>query len=494
MENLGEKCGVFGIYGKNLDVSRLTFYGLFALQHRGQESSGIATADGNHIDCYKNMGLVTHVYNEETIQNLKGHIAIGHNRYSTSEGSNIKHAQPVVIDNQLALAHNGNLPSVRLLKEFLEAKDIPTNDCSDSELMAKTLGYYLEHGLSIKDAVVKSYPLFTGAFCLTILTKDTLVAVRDTFGIRPLCMGKIYPIRSQSRPEVGTADAQAHQTSNGVNGDAIVFASESCAFHTVGADFVREVNPGEMVIVTKNGVESVQIEPSKTKVDIFEFVYFARPDSNILGKSIYEVRKNFGIQLFKEYPKNADIVVPVPETAYPVASGYSSVSAIPMEMALVKNRYIHRTFIQPEQHSRDLGVKLKLTPLTEVLKGKKVIVMDDSIVRGTTSRQLVKMLFEAGCTEVHMLISSPPVKFPDFYGIDTPKQEKLIASHKTVEEIRQFLGATSLCFLSLKGLIKSTGLSEELFCTSCFTGHYPIDLKEKQADVKEPVYQKSEQG
>jgi amidophosphoribosyltransferase len=462
MTGLNEKCGVFGIYGKNLDVSRLTFYGLFALQHRGQESSGIATADGNHIDCYKNMGLVTHVYNEETIQNLKGHIAIGHNRYSTSEGSHIKHAQPVVIENQLALAHNGNLPSVKKLKEFLEAKDISTNDCSDSELMAKALGYYLEHGLSIKEAVIKSYPLFTGAFCLTILTRDCLVAVRDTYGIRPLSLGKID--------------------------GGYVMASETCAFHTVGAEFVREIQPGEMVIVSADGIESVQIEPSQTKVDIFEFVYFARPDSNILGKSVYEVRRNCGIKLAKEYPVKADIVVPVPETAYPVASGYSNASGIPMEMALVKNRYIHRTFIQPEQHSRDLGVKLKLTPLTEVLKGKKIIVMDDSIVRGTTSRQLIKMLFEAGCTEVHMLISSPPVKFPDFYGIDTPRQERLIASHKTVEEIRQFLGATSLYFLSLKGLIESTGLSGDLFCTSCFTGVYPLDIGERKVDVKEPVY------
>jgi amidophosphoribosyltransferase len=234
----------------------------------------------------------------------------------------------------------------------------------------------------------------------------------------------------------------------------------------------------------------VQIEPSQTKLDIFELVYFARPDSQILGKSVYEVRRNCGIKLFEEFPVNADIVVAVPETAYPVASGYSKASGIPMEMALVKNRYIHRTFIQPEQHSRDLGVKLKLTPLTEVLKGKRIVVMDDSIVRGTTSRQLVKMLFEAGCTEVHMVISSPPVKFPDFYGIDTPKQEKLIASHKTVEEIRQYLGATSLYFLSLKGLIESTGLPEDMFCTSCFTGQYPIDLGEKKACLKEPSYHK----
>jgi amidophosphoribosyltransferase len=463
MTNLEHKCGVFGIYGKDLDVSRLTFYGLFALQHRGQESSGIAVSDGNHLDCYKNMGLVTHVYNEETIQNLKGHIAIGHNRYSTSEGSHIKHAQPFVINNELALAHNGNLPSVTALKEFLEGKDVSTEGCSDSELMAKAISYYLQHGNTIKDAIIKAYPLFTGAFCLTILTKDSLVAVRDTYGIRPLSMGHI-------------------------NGVATVFASETCAFHTVGAELIREVNPGEMVIVTDKGVESVQIQPPKTKLDIFEFVYFARPDSQILGKSVYEVRRNCGIQLAKECPIDADIIVPVPETAYPVASGYSKQSGIPMEMALVKNRYIHRTFIQPEQHSRDLGVKLKLTPLTEVLKGKKIVVMDDSIVRGTTSKQLIKMLFEAGCKEVHMLVSSPPVKFPDFYGIDTPKQKDLIAAHKTVEEIREYLGATSLYFLSLEGLIKSTGLSQDLFCTSCFTGEYPIDLKERTAEVHEPVY------
>jgi len=465
LENLNEKCGVFGIYGKGMDVSRLTFFGLFALQHRGQESSGIATSDGNHIDCYKNMGLVTHVYNEETIENLKGHIAIGHNRYSTSSGSHVKHAQPIVLrDDLLALAHNGNLPSITALKEFLESKDIPTEDQTDSFLMVRAIGYYMEHGNSIKEAVVKAYPLFTGAFCLTIMTKDSLVAVRDAYGIRPLSMGKL-------------------------NG-GYVLASETCAFHTIGAELVREVQPGEMVIINDKGVESVQIAPPNSKLDIFEFVYFARPDSNILGKSVYEFRHNCGSKLFEEYPVEADIIVPVPETAIPVASGYSKSSGITMEMALVKNRYIHRTFIQPDQHSRDLGVKLKLTPLPEVLKGKKVVVMDDSIVRGTTSRQLVKMMFEAGCAEVHLLISSPPVKFPDFYGIDTPSQDKLIASYKTVEEIREYLGATSLYYLSLNGMLDSTGLSEDMFSTSCFTGVYPIDLKERASEIHQPQYAK----
>ncbi len=468
MEHLNEKCGIFGIYGKDLDVSRLTFYALFALQHRGQESSGIAAADGFHLSCYKNMGLVTHVYNEETISNLKGHIAIGHNRYSTSEGSHLKHAQPVLAKNDiLALAHNGNLPSTTALKEFLQGKDISTEDANDSELMTKAIAYYLEHGDSLKDAIVKAYPLFTGAFCLSVMTKNELAVVRDEFGIRPLAMGKI-------------------------NGDATVFASESCAFHTVGAEFTREVNPGELVVVNDKGIESVQIKPAKNKFDIFEFVYFARPDSKILGKLVYEVRHNCGSILAEEYPVEADIVVPVPETAIPVASGYSKALKLPLEMALVKNRYIHRTFIQPEQHSRDLGVKLKLTPLPEIIAGKKLVVMDDSIVRGTTSRQLVKMLFEAGAKEVHFLISSPPVKFPDFYGIDTPRQKDLIASHKSVEEIREFLGATSLYFLSLPGLIKATGLKEDIFCTSCFTGEYPIDLKEKAKEVSEPAYQKAE--
>lgn len=461
---MNEKCAVFGIYGKNLDVARLAFFGLYALQHRGQESSGISVADGFGLHTHKNTGLVAQVYNENIIGSLQGHIAIGHNRYSTSEGTGLAHAQPVIVKNGLlALAHNGNLPSVKKLTEFLDSRDIATQNHSDSELMAKALGYFMEHGDSIKQAVAKCWPMFTGAFCLTILTKDTLVAVRDSFGIRPLSLGKI-------------------------NKDGVVIASESCAFNTIDAKFEREIRPGEMLIINKDGIESVQLEEPKQKLDVFEFVYFSRPDSVLLGKSVYEVRRNFGFQLYEECRIQADIVVPVPETAIPVAAGYSRVSGIPLEMALVKNRYIHRTFIQPEQHSRELGVKMKFTPLQEVLKDKRVILMDDSIVRGTTSKQLVKMLFDAGAKEVHLLVSSPPVKFPDFYGIDTPKQKDLISAHKTVEEVRQYLGANTLYFLSLDGLIKSIGLNKNLLCTSCFTGEYPIDLGEKQVEVKEPVY------
>lgn len=471
MPKLSEKCAVFGIYGKGLDVSRLAFYGLFALQHRGQESSGIAVSDGFHLDHYKNMGLVAQVYNEETITALKGHIAIGHNRYSTSEGSHIKHAQPILINDILAFAHNGNIPSVTALKEFLEGKDVSTEDCNDSEMMAKTIAYYLEHGDSAEEAIKKSFPLFTGAFCITILTKDSLIAFRDECGIRPLSIAKINP-----------------STALGAGGGYAI-ASETCAFHTIGAEFIREIEPGEMVIINEQGLKSVQIVKPRPRLDIFEFVYFARPDSQILGKSVYEVRHNCGVQLAEECRVEADIVVPVPETAIPVATGYSRKSGIPLEMALIKNRYIHRTFIQPDQHSRELGVKLKLTPLPEVIKGKRIVLIDDSIVRGTTSKQIVQALFEAGAKEVHFLISSPPIKYPDFYGIDTPKQHKLIAAEKSVEEIREFIGATSLYYLSLDGLVKSTGLPKDRFSLSCFIGEYPIDLKEKKDDVKMVVNQ-----
>jgi len=465
MQELREKCGIFGVYGKGLDVSRLAFFGLFALQHRGQESSGIAASDGNRIQLHKGVGLVTHVYNEEVIRKLSGHIAIGHNRYSTSEGTGLLHAQPVVEGGDFALAHNGNLPSTTALAQFLEEREIPIKGSTDSELMAKAIYYYFSNGRNIETSVKEAYPLFTGAFSLVMTTKDALLVLRDRCGVRPLAMGKL-------------------------NG-GFVFASENCAFHTIGAEFVREVNPGELIIVDNEGFRSVQLEQSNQKLDIFEFVYFARPDSTLLGKSVYGVRRSCGKRLAKEKPVKADFVVPVPETAIPVAVGYSEATKIPIEMALVKNRYIHRTFIQPDQHSRDLGVKLKLTPLPEALKGKRIILIDDSIVRGTTSQQIVKAIFEAGAREVHLLISSPPVRFPDFYGINTPKQSDLIASRKTLEGIREFLGATSLYYLSLEGLLESTGLPESDFSTHFFTGKYPIDLKERTADFIYPAYDQS---
>ena len=473
MEHLGEKCAVFGIYGKGLDVARLSFFGLFALQHRGQESSGITVGDGARLLSHRGMGLVSAAYNEEHLKRLQGYLAIGHNRYSTSGNSMLTHAQPVVIDEVkfpqvdqfhedaetgiVALAHNGNLPSVEALKKFLKDTSVVLDDRSDSELMAEAVGQGLKMGLSLPDSIKAVLPLFTGAYAIVLATPNMLVAVRDSFGMRPLSVGKI-------------------------NGGFAV-ASESCAFQAMGAEFIREVNPGEMLIIDDHGLASEQVMAPNPKLDIFEFVYFARPDSILSGKLVYDVRRNSGVELAKECQIEADMVVPVPETAMPVAVGYAAASGIPLEMALVKNRYIHRTFIEPEQHVRELGVKLKLTPLAPVLKGKRIVLMDDSIVRGTTSRQLIKAIFEAGAAEVHFLISSPPVKFPDYYGIDTPKQSNLIASQKTVEEIREFLGATSLHFLSLDGLIRATGLSRDVLSTSCFTGEYPIDLHERSKDV-----------
>jgi amidophosphoribosyltransferase len=305
------------------------------------------------------------------------------------------------------------------------------------------------------------FPLLTGAFALVMMTRDTLVAVRDKYGMRPLCLGTVE--------------------------DGYVIASETCALKTIGATFMREVRPGEMIVINKNGIKSIKLAKPNPKHDIFEYVYFARPDSVLGGKLIYDVRKNFGKALAREYKLDVDAVVPVPDTATPVAIGYSQESGIPMEMALVKNRYVHRTFIEPDQMSRRNSVALKLVPLPEVIKDKRIAVIDDSIVRGHTSKKLIKTLFDAGAKEVHMLVSSPPVRYPDFYGIDTPMQEELIASHKTIEEIREFLGATSLHFLSLGGLIESIGLRKDELCTSFFTGEYPIDILERMSEVSYDV-------
>jgi len=486
MRTLGEKCAVFGVYGQGLDVARLSFFGLFALQHRGQESAGIATANGKTISLYKGMGLVSQVFNDEVIQSLPGHIAVGHNRYSTTGGSKVKHSQPMLAagsssiqkilyddanpslnesialtsgpdDSAIALAHNGNLPTTTELEAYLKEKGIDTSEFSDSRMMVEAIAARMREGVELSAAVKDTIPLFTGAYSILVMSQDKLVAVRDQCGIRPLALAKL-------------------------NGGWVV-ASETCAFAPIGAEFEREVAPGEMVIIDEGGLRSEQILTPNLKLDIFEFVYFARPDSDILGKSVYGMRHQCGVELAKEYPVEADVVIPVPETAIPAALGYSQAMKIPMEMGLIKNRYIHRTFITPEQHMREQGVKAKLTPLVPVIKGNRVVVMDDSIVRGTTSRQIVAMLFEAGAKEVHFLVSSPPVKFPDFYGIDTPKQKDLIAATKSVEEIEKYLGATSLRYISYEGMIRATGLPESSFSTSCFTGVYPIDIKERAKEI-----------
>ncbi len=465
METLGEKCGVFGVFGDGLEAARLTFFGLYALQHRGQESSGIAVSDGVHLVRHADMGLVAQVFTEADIKKLSGSAAIGHNRYSTAGGSLAEHSQPVMVHNDtLALAHNGNLPSTKLLEEFLITRGKPAGDFSDSRMMAEAIACHLDDGLSIEDAITKTFPLMTGAFSLVMLTPDKLIAIRDAYGIRPLSIARL-------------------------NG-GFVISSETCAFHPIGAEFIRDVKAGEMVVIDKDGMKSYMLAEGKEQLDIFEFVYFARPDSVLAGRSVYEARRQSGIELAKEAGIEVDIVIPVPETAVPVAVGYSAQAGVPLEMALIKNRYIHRTFIEPEQHIREQGVKLKLTPIPEIIQGKRIAIIDDSIVRGTTSKQLVAMLFEAGAKEVHFLSASPPVKFPDFYGIDTPNQKNLFAATHTIEEIRQFLGATTLHFLSLAGLIKAVGLPKERLCTSCFTGEYPIDLRERAGEVDYSVVTK----
>lgn len=459
MRSIGEKCGIFGVFGDGLDASRITFFGLFALQHRGQESAGIAASDGDKLAAHKEMGLVSHAFGEESIRRLAGMAAIGHNRYSTTGGSKLAHAQPLLVnDGAIALAHNGNIPRIDGLRQLLGEAGIDTEALSDSAMMAESIGYLSRNGRPVEAAVEEVYGLMEGAFSVLVLVKDKLIAFRDRFGIRPLAIGKL-------------------------NG-GYVFSSETCAFHPVGATFMRDVRPGEMVIASSLGLKSVQLREGSQKLDVFEFVYFSRPDSILLGKSVYDVRRRCGIELAGEYPIEADVVIPVPETAIPAAIGYASASGIPFEMGLVKNRYIHRTFIEPEPHMRKLGVKAKLTPLHEVIEGKRLIVIDDSIVRGTTSRQIVNMLFDTGAKAVHLMVSSPPVKYPDFYGIDLPSQGDLLAAEKSHAEMLDYLNASTLNFLSYEGMVRAIGVPEDELCSSCFTGEYPVDIGDRRNAIR----------
>jgi amidophosphoribosyltransferase len=448
-----EKCAVFGVYTPGLEASRLTYFGLFALQHRGQESSGICSSNGSIIRTIKGNGLVAQVYADSDLEYLHGHMAIGHNRYSTSGGSLIEHNQPVIgNDNLFALAHNGNLPSTAKLEEFLKKKGISHNHLNDSGMMAQAIKYYFVKGNSLEDSVKKAYPLFTGAFSLLVMDKEKIIAVRDSFGIRPLSLGSM--------------------------GNGFIISSETCALDTIGAVYQRDVKPGEMIVMDKDGIRFEQIEDGVEKLDLFELVYFARPDSMLAGKRVNQIREEFGRSLARYHGIEADVVVPVPDSGIPAALGYSKESGIPIDFGLNKNRYIHRTFIRPAQNLRDRDVALKLIPIPEVLNGKRVILIDDSIVRGTTIPKIVKLIRGAGAKEVHVRISSSPVKYPDFYGIDMPNQKELIAASRTINEIREFSGADSLEYLTYKEMIDATGLPEDRFCTACFTGKYPIDIGE----------------
>lgn len=494
-DKLKEKCAVVGIWNSK-EASKDTYFGLFALQHRGQESTGMVTSNGSDFFVHKGAGLVSGVYTDEILSSLPGTAAIGHNRYSTSSGGGMQHAQPILPYERcqrtqesaqhsqestppshatFALAHNGNIPSIEKMVQFLNKQGIETDECSDSVLMTRIIDVFVKKGNSVADAIKEMYSEVTGAFSCVVLTHDMLIAFRDPWGMRPLSFGR--------------------RRTQGIQGEEYTYivASETCALDTLGAEYIRDVEPGEMVCITtgQDGfvrVDSVQISVGiQPKFDIFEFVYFARHDSVLLGQDVYEVRKRFGKLLAEERPLDVDIVIPVPETAVPAALGYSQASGIPLEFGLCKNRYIHRTFIQPTQNDRDTKVRMKLLPLKQTICGKRVAVIDDSIVRGTTSKRIVKMLFEAGATEVHFLVTSAPIRFPDFYGIDTPNQEDLIASSRTAEQVRQYLGATSLTYLTVENMVKATGLPADRFSLSSFTGEYPIPLFEKEQTFSRSV-------
>lgn len=463
-DQLKEKCGVFGIIGRKsddntgLEAARLTFYGLWALQHRGQESSGIVSSDGTEMYRHAAQGLVATVYREEDLEQLPGHLAIGHNRYSTSGGADDCYNQPFVEgDRKIALAHNGTLPDTTELENFLNKRGVSLEMKNDSSMMVAAIGCYMDDGLDMVGAIKQAWPLFTGAFSIVAMDTNTLVAFRDECGIRPL--------------SIGTLDG----------GYAV--ASETCAFDTVGAKFLRDVKPGELVAINAKGLTSHQVVESRLKLDIFEMIYFARPDSLLLDQRVDVVRQNFGREMAREFPIEADVIVPVPDSGIPAALGYSQASNIPFEMALIKNRYIHRTFIRPTTQLRERDLKMKLNPVIELMKDKRVVLVDDSIVRGTTMRHLVSMVFEAGAREVHLIITCPPVRHPDFYGINTPRQTELMAAYMTVPEMRDQVGATSLHFLSFDGMVKATGRPESDFSFSCFNGVYPISIGKHAKEI-----------
>lgn len=445
-----EECGVFGIYAPDQEVARLTYYGLYALQHRGQESAGIAVSDGRSISVHKGMGLVSEVFSDSVVDTLKGKMAIGHVRYSTTGSSLVANAQPLVVHYQkgmMALAHNGNLTNALELREELGKNGAVFQTTIDSEVIINLITRYRRD--SLEDALVKTMMDLRGAYALVILAEDKLFGLRDPHGVRPLCIGRI--------------------------GDRYCLASESCAIDTIGAEFIRDVEPGEIVVIDEEGLHSRQ---GFTKTDrsacAFEYIYFARPDSTIDQLNVSASRRQMGIELAREYPIEADLVIAVPDSGTASALGYATALGIPFGEGLIKNRYVGRTFIQPTQAMREVGVRLKLNANTSVLKDKRVIMIDDSIVRGTTSCKLVDMVKKAGAKEVHFLISSPPVAYPCYYGIDTAEREKLIANQLDSEGIRKYIGADSLHYISEEGLLRALGT--EAVCLACFNGIYPIPV------------------
>jgi amidophosphoribosyltransferase len=446
---LKEECGVFGIFGHE-EAARMVYLGLYALQHRGQESAGIVVSDGEQLTGHRGMGLVPDVFQGEQLQKLTGKVAIGHVRYSTTGGSEIKNAQPFQVDyarGSLAIAHNGNLVNTRQLRSRLEKAGSIFQSTMDSEIIVHLVAK--SQGPTFEEALIESVEQLEGAYSLILLTQKQMIGLRDPRGFRPLCLGKL-------------------------NG-SYVLASETCALDLIQAEYVREVEPGEIVIIDEQGLRSIKPFPStQPALCVFEFIYFARPDSRVFGESVYQTRKRLGRELALESPVACDVVIPMPDSGNCAGLGFAEASGIPFEMGITRNHYVGRTFIQPSQISRDLGVKVKLNPVREVINNKRIVVIEDSIVRGTTSKVRMKNLREAGAKEVHMRVSCPPHRYPCYYGIDFPTREELIATSHSIEEIGKFIGLDSLGYLSLDGMIKAMPFSKETFCLSCFNGKYPV--------------------
>ena len=453
-----DQCGVFGVWAPGEEVSKLTYFGLYALQHRGQESAGIATSNGKKLLVYKDMGLVSQVFSESALESLVGHVAIGHTRYSTTGSSSWRNAQPTLgktASGTVALGHNGNLTNTAELLDILRANypqqsdnEITGGNTTDTAVLTALLAGNPDN--SLENTAMELLPKVKGAFSLVFMDEQTLYAARDPQGVRPLVLGRL---------ERGW-----------------VVASETAALDIVGASFVREVEPGELIAIDENGLRAKQFASPKRAGCVFEYVYLARPDTSINGRNVYDARVEMGRALAKEYPVEADLVIPTPESGTPAAIGFSQESGIPYGHGLVKNAYVGRTFIEPSQTIRQLGIRLKLNPLREVIKGKRIIVVDDSIVRGNTQRALVQMLREAGAKEIHVRISSPPITWPCFYGVDFATRAELIATGLAPDEVRMSIGADSLGYLSKEGMIQASEQKEGELCTACFTGTYPIEL------------------
>ncbi|MBE7381323.1 MAG: amidophosphoribosyltransferase [Leptolyngbya sp. SIO1E4] len=458
-----EACGVFGVYAPSEDVATLTYFGLFALQHRGQESAGIAAFDQGNLHSHKHMGLVSQVFDDAILKELPGQFAVGHTRYSTTGSSRLVNAQPAIANThlgQLAIAHNGNVVNAAQLKEELHATGHDFVSTADTELIANAMAEAVDEGHGWIDGAISAFKRCQGAFSLVIGTPNGLIGARDPHGIRPLVLGILGP-------EPDQPDGPANY----------ILSSETCGLDIIGAHYVRDIQPGELVWITESGITSMQWDGhAERKLCVFEMIYFSRPDSVVNEETLYSYRLRLGQELAQESPAEVDLVMAVPDSGVPAAIGFAQEAHLPYAEGLIKNRYVGRTFIQPTQSMREVGIRMKLNPLKDVLEGKRVLIVDDSIVRGTTSHKIVKALREAGATEVHMRISSPPVTHPCFFGIDTDNQDQLIAANLSVEEISQKIGVDSLAYLSWEGMLKATHQDPRSFCSACFTGNYPVEI------------------